>query len=144
MKTKLSTQRKLSRRNILKKMSLALFYFTIFWIHQYSIYSQNIKLRREAMWLEGYISNWLVLTMSRYVLAALTHDHSIRSMFRVLGIYNFDSIVKIKIREQPFDLCELSRGSSQGLEKNLIGRLFHNWYVLHFAKPSVSALLKVA
>ena len=41
----------------------------------------------------------------------------------------FYSTVKIKIREQPFDLCELSRGSSQGLEKNLIGRLFHNWYV---------------
>ena len=41
----------------------------------------------------------------------------------------FYSIVKIKIREQPFDLCELSRGSSQGLEKNLIGRFFHNWCV---------------
>ena len=31
----------------------------------------------------------------------------------------FYSIVKIKIREQPFDLCELSRGSSQGLEKKI-------------------------
>ena len=56
MKTKLSTQGKLSRRNILKKVSLANLKKTIFCfiivIHQYSIYSQNIKLHREAMWLE--------------------------------------------------------------------------------------------